>query len=157
MREQWGRTRGVFGLDHFLPASLYCDQITNYDNLVYCCATCNEIKRDRVVPDPCRFLVDGLITVRRDGTLVVRSAEARRIVRILGLDQRPATEFRQLWMGIIDMAKRHDPVLFGRLMGYPEALPDLARLRPPGGNNRPEGVSVSYHARRIRGDLPATY
>jgi hypothetical protein len=37
----------------------------------------------------------------------------------------------------------------------PIDLPNLARLRPPGGNSRPAGVDASHFARRARGELPA--
>ena len=50
-----------------------------------------------------------------------------------------------------------NPDLHRKLMGYPDDLPDLRGLRPPGGNMRPEGVSASCHARRERGELPETY
>jgi hypothetical protein len=41
------------------------------------------------------------------------------------------------------------------LLGYPDNLPDLSRLRPPR-NTRPEGVAKSFFARRKRGELPET-
>lgn len=44
-----------------------------------------------------------------------------------------------------------------QLMGFPDDLPDLSRLRPPEGNSRPEGVQQSYFAQRQRGELPETY
>jgi hypothetical protein len=33
----------------------------------------------------------------------------------------------------------------------------LSRLRPPGGNSRPEGVVKSYFAMASRGELPTAY
>jgi hypothetical protein len=42
-------------------------------------------------------------------------------------------------------------------MGFPDDLPDLSRLRPPGGNSRPEGIEESYFAQRQRGESPAFY
>ena len=62
-----------------------------------------------------------------------------------------------LWRAIIGLAERHDPPLYRRLMGFPDDLPDLKRLRPPGGNTRPEGVQASFHAQRQDGTLPTTY
>lgn len=85
------------------------------------------------------------------------TSEARRIIRLLGLDAREEREGRLLWMGIIALAERNDPPLFRRLMGFPDDLPNLGRLRPPGGNTRPEGVAVSYFARRLTGGLPEVY
>ena len=34
-REQWGRVRGVYTLDHFLPVALHPGKATDYDNLLY--------------------------------------------------------------------------------------------------------------------------
>jgi len=57
----------------------------------------------------------------------------------------------------VTLARRYDPDLFQRLMGFPDDLPDLGRLRPPEGNTRPEGVEESYFAQREKGVLPETY
>jgi hypothetical protein len=66
-------------------------------------------------------------------------------------------EFRRTWIDIISLARQHDPQLHQRLMGFPDDLPDLSRLRPPGGNSRPEGIEESYFAQRQRGESPAFY
>jgi hypothetical protein len=42
-------------------------------------------------------------------------------------------------------------------MSYPDDLPNLARLRPPGGNTRPEGIAESAFARRKVKTFPGTY
>src|SRR5437588_13107558 len=63
LREQWGRTRGVFELDHFLPVSVHPEQERTYDNLLYACATCNAAKRAKLLPDPCQVFVDGEVWV----------------------------------------------------------------------------------------------
>jgi hypothetical protein len=157
VREQWGRVAGLFDLDHFLPTALHPDHRTTYENLLYSCATCNEAKGDDLIPDPCQFLVDGAIVVREDGVVEARTKEARRLVRQLGLDDRKATEFRLLWNAIVALAERFDPPLYQRLMGFPEDLPNLGRLRQPGGNTRPEGIADSYYAKRQNGTLAAKY
>ena len=68
-----------------------------------------------------------------------------------------AIEFRTTWIGIAVLAGKSVPDFYRKLMGFPTDLPDLRRLRPPGGNKRPDGVDASWHARRKRGELPATY
>jgi HNH endonuclease len=156
LRERWGRVAGMFDLDHFLPTARHPEQSRTYDNLLYACATCNAAKGDQATPDPCEVLVNGDAAVRADGTLELRTPDARRLVRMLGLDSRLATEFRQLWIGIVALAKRFDRPLHRRLMGFPDDLPNLAR-RPPGGNTRPEGVAGSAFARRQNGTLPESY
>jgi hypothetical protein len=156
-REQWGLVRGTFAVDHFLPAAVRPDLATEYDNLVYACATCNTAKSDRELPDPAEVLVRDDVRVAEDGTIEGDTPEARRLIRVLGLDDPEYTEFRLLWIGIGALAARHDPELFKRLMGFPADLPDLGALHPPGGNTRPNGAASSHFARRSRGELPETY
>jgi hypothetical protein len=147
----------MFDLDHFLPVARHPEKRGTYDNLLYSCATCNEAKGDELTPDPCDVLVNGDVAARADGVAEARTPEARRLVRVLGLDRPRATEFRRLWIGIIALAERYDRPLMQRLMGFPDDLPNLARLRPPGGNIRPEGVGASAFAARQNGTLPAVY
>lgn len=59
--------------------------------------------------------------------------------------------------GIINLAEQYDHRLYRELLGFPDDLPDLARLRPPEGNRRPEGIQESCFAQRERGELPSTY
>ncbi len=157
VREQWGRVAGLFDLDHFLPAAYHPLHRTTYDNLHYSCGTCNAAKGADLVPDPCQFLVNSAIEVRIDGIVQARTPEALRLVRQLGLDDRKATEFRLLWIAIIALAECCDPPLYQRLMGFPDDLPNLGRLRPPGGNTRPGGIEDSHYSRRQNGTLAATY
>jgi hypothetical protein len=42
-------------------------------------------------------------------------------------------------------------------MGFPADLPNVARLRPPGGNSRPAGVDKSFFVRMSRQILSETY
>ncbi len=157
LREQWGRVRGIYAIDHFLAVAHHPDSVTDYDNLLYACATCNTAKGDRSVPDPLAVLTSPAVRVAEDGSLHTDNREAARLIELLGLDSAPSAEFRMLWIGIVSLAARHDRELYRRLMGYPEDLPDLRRLQPPSGNTRPEGLGRSAHAQKERGDLPATY
>lgn len=157
LREQWGRLRGTFALEHFLPVAHHPDQSTAYDNLLYSCATCNTAKGARNVPDPCRVLLHSVVQVKEDGTITASTAGARRLIRLLGLDEPESTEFRLMWIDIIALAARYAPALHEKLMGFPDDLPDLGRLRPPGGNTRPEGLETAYSWQRERGILPASY
>jgi hypothetical protein len=124
--------------------------------LLYCCAACNEAKGDRVIPDPCQVLLDSDVEVREDGVLVSKTREAHRLVEKLGLNRLEAWEFRRIWISIIALAKEYDSPLYQQLMGFPDELPNLARLRPPGGNSRPEGIAESWYEKRRNGTLPAT-
>lgn len=156
-REQWGRATGDFDLDHFLAVAENPERVTDYDNLLYACSTCNGRKRDLAVPDPTRFLLSGAVTVGEDGSIIGHTPQARRLIRVLDLDGPDTRDFREMWIGIVGLAARCDPTLLRRLLGFPDDLPDLSALRPPGGNAKPEGVEQSHRRRRERGELPDTY
>jgi hypothetical protein len=85
-REQWGRVKAGFALDHFLPVSVHPEHQGNYDNLVYACVACNQSKGAALLPDPTQVLVDGAVRVQDDGRIEGATREARRLIRLLGLD-----------------------------------------------------------------------
>jgi hypothetical protein len=140
--EQWGRVRGSYGIDHFLPVVNHVGLALDYDNLLYACATCNSAKGRRQVPDPLHVLTSLNVQVGENGFLHATTPAAARLIKLLGLNGTVAVEFRLLWIGIVALAAKGDPELHRKLMGYPSPtdLPDLTRLRPPNGNSRPEGV-----------------
>jgi hypothetical protein len=156
-REQWGRLKAHFTLDHFLPVSVHPSGERTYDNLLYACAACNLGKGARILPDPTQAFLNGAMHVLVNGRIQGTTPDARRIIRVLGLDDPEEAEARLLWQGIIALAERYDPPLYQRLMGYPDDLPNLARLRPPAGNTRPAGIQASYDACGKAGCLPLTY
>jgi hypothetical protein len=157
LREQWGRVRGLFDIDHFQPTANRPGRPSEYDNLLYTCATCNATKRALEIPDPLTVLIQANVRVSEDGRIHTASPEAACLIEILALDSDEAVEFRMTWIGIIALSAVADLALYRKLMGFPNDLPDLKRLRPPGGNKRPEGLPVSYHAQRQRSALPDTY
>jgi hypothetical protein len=42
-------------------------------------------------------------------------------------------------------------------LGYPDSLPNLSLLKPPGGNTKPEGIDASFYVHRHEGRLPTVY
>ena len=149
--------RRTFDIDHFKPVALPPEDVRAYDNLLYACGTCNATKGMRGVPDPTTVLLAPDVHVTEDGVIHSKTPEAARLIDLLGLDSPPFTEFRMLWPGILALAERFDPPLSVQLLGFPDDLPNLARLRPPGGNTRPEGVATSYFAQCANGLLPLMY
>src|SRR5438105_1690840 len=117
LREQWGLVRGTFAIDHFLAVAVHPEKITDYDNLVYGCASCNAGKGCQQVPDPCQVLLGTDVRVLEDGTIQGNTPESRRLIRVLGLDDPEYTEFRLLWINIIALTARHAPELHQRLLG----------------------------------------
>ncbi|HYV40077.1 MAG TPA: hypothetical protein VE988_30605 [Gemmataceae bacterium] len=156
-REAWGPLTGWYAIDHFAALALRPDLAREYDNLLYACAACNLSKSHFQTPDPTAALLASTVRVTDDGVLHADSPEAAQVIEVLGLNREKLIDYRELWIGIIRVAAAADPALYRRLMGFPDELPDLKRLRPPGGNTRPEGVSASHFALRQGGTLPATY
>jgi hypothetical protein len=89
--------------------------------------------------------------------MVARTPPAREIVEALHLND-PVYVFRRRKMSaLLEELEKRRPDLHGVWLGYPDDRPDLGRLRPPGGNERPSGIGQSHYARRKRGELPSTY
>src|SRR5581483_1459836 len=72
VREQWGRVRRTFDIDHFLPVAQHPDEGTNYDNLLYSCATCNASKGSQRGHDPCQVFLRADVRVAADGSITGR-------------------------------------------------------------------------------------
>jgi hypothetical protein len=155
-RETWGQATGEFELDHFQPQSIAPHHKLDYFNLIYACRRCNAAKLDGSTDDPSAVLSRVSIKVRADGTLSARSADAHRLIQQLDLNSPKLRNWRVMWMRIVDLASEHDPALEQRLTGFPDELPDLGRLRPPK-NTRPDGIELSWFAKRRRGQLPDRY
>ncbi len=155
IREAW--LPNDLEVEHFEPAAKAPDVELDYNNLLYACRNCNAMKGSRTVPDPTFEFVRGAIAIDDNGALHAKSLRARELVLTLGLNAPRMRSFRRLWIGIVRMAKEHDPELYCQMMGYPKDLPDLSTLRPPSGNDKPEGVESSFFARRSRGKLSEVY
>jgi hypothetical protein len=62
-----------------------------------------------------------------------------------------------MWIEIVALAKRFQPELYQHLLSFPDDLPDLSTLLPPGGNSRSDGMAASYFEKRMNGTLPEMY
>jgi hypothetical protein len=156
-REQWSILPGAYDIDHFVPQSIHPEGRLDYDNLLYVCHSCNLSKSDRLAPDPCSVALGRCLEVHTDGTITALTDEGQALIDVLGLDNAKYTRFRHLWIDILRSLAIHDRETFIQGMRYPDDLPDLSRLRPPGGNIRPEGINNCFYALRARGKLPETY
>ncbi|MCI0457234.1 MAG: HNH endonuclease [Gemmataceae bacterium] len=155
-RETWGQITSEFDLDHFEPQSLNRQLRLDYLNLVYACRRCNAVKRDQTVADPFRLLRATRVTTLPDGSLRPQDRDGQRLILQLDLNSPRLKSWRVMWMRIVDLAKDYDRELYFRLVGFPEDLPNLSKLRPPQ-NTRKEGLEHCWFARRQRGILPAEY
>lgn len=155
-RETWGQVTGEFELDHFEPQSLVPERTLDYFNLIYACRRCNSVKLNEQIDDPLTILTSNFVVLLPDGALSSDSHGARRIIDQIDLNSPAMLRWRVMWMRIVELANERDAVLYQQLTGFPGNLPDLGRLRPPS-NSRPEGIEISWHAKRVRGQLPLTY
>lgn len=156
-RELWGELLAAFHLDHFVPQSQDPTKALEYDNLVYVCASCNSLKSDLLVPDPCQIAYGHCVRVNDDGTIEALNEEGERLVDKLRLDSPDRPRFRRWVLGNLRALIRHaDDDVLAAWTRYPEELPDLRRKHEPG-NSRPEGREQCCFAQRERGELPETY
>ena len=156
-REQWGLVRGSWHIDHFVPQSREPESALTYDNLLYVCHTCNLSKSCHLVPDPCIVAYGQSVQVREDGTIIALNEDGQLLIDVLRLDNEDYTRTRLLLLRMVRAlvtAQDHETLVM--LMGYPNNMPDLSQLRPPG-NTRPEGVDNTFFARWTRGDLEDVY
>jgi hypothetical protein len=155
-RETWGQVTGEFELDHFEPQSLRPDRKLDYFNLVYACRRCNAVKLDQPIDDPLTILSSDVVVVLPHGVLSSHRPDAKRLIQQIDLNSPMLRRWRVMWMRIVDLANQGDTALYQQLTGFPDDLPNLGRLRPPR-NSRPEGVEISWYAKRQRGQLTESY
>lgn len=155
-RETWGQVTGEFELDHFQPQSVAPDRSLDYFNLVYACRRCNSVKLDQRIDDPLVILSSEFVVVFADGVISGDQPHADQLIRQLDLNSPKLRQWRVMWMRILELAKEREPSLYQQLAGFPDDLPNLGRLRPPG-NSRPNGIEVSWYAKRQRDQLPEIY
>jgi HNH endonuclease len=162
-RERWEPDpRANFSVDHLVPQVRAPERACDYDNLVYACTACNYYKRDQLLDlAPCSDAFDLHLRVGNDGVVEALSPQGAALIDRLLLNEPERVRFRSWTLRFIQtLAESSVPeaaALLAEFLSYPDTLPDLHRLRPPGGNMRPEGLAGSHFARRERGELPPTY
>lgn len=163
-RERWYPNRdGSFSVDHFVPKSIEPGRETDYDNLVYACVRCNSNKQATVVGlDPTMAAFGDHFRTDDGGRIEGLSPEAADLIDHLNLNDGPALATRRAALAILRLKGRYPAdedvhAIYVTHFGFPDDLPDLSRLRPPGGNARPEGIANSHFERKKRGELPEVY
>ncbi len=162
-REMWTRDRqDAFAVDHVAPQSDAPDLALDYGNLVYSCLRCNSARRDVRVFDPTREAAGRHLRAEPDGVVTGLSEEGEFLVELLHLNRGSALQERRRIRRILDRwnklpddeSVRRD---FLESFGYPDDLPDLRRLKPPGGNALAVNAGRCFYALRQRGELARTY
>ena len=161
-REMWYPNRqGAFAVEHVLPQVRYPALIRDYDNLIYACLRCNSLKQDLETLDPSRVALRDHLDFEPDGSVVARTVQGRKFIRLFRLDLVPAIEVRYQQLTILRLKSAHPDdanvdQLFRLAFGYPEDLPDL-RTKRPESNSRPAGIRECHFVRRLEGRLPEVY
>lgn len=156
IREQWVDMRRGYQIDHFVPQKLRPDLKAHYDNLLYLCPSCNNLKRAALLPDPCKIALSDCLRFHNDGTVEALNHEGETIVEVLELDDPRLIDLRRRKTGILASLAVSAWPLFVEEMGFPQDLPDLTADSPPR-NGLPDGVSASWLSRRNAGTLPEVY
>lgn len=163
-RERWNPSgHDVFGADHVVAQSANTLLVVTYTNLVYACNTCNSVKCDTPLPE--NPFVEGLgvhLTVSQDGVVVASTAEGEDWITTFCLNRPRRVVLRREILAALQSKHDYpdDPKIdigYRRALGYPDDLPDLSGLHPPGGNAVAGSESRSHFARRSRGELAAVY
>lgn len=162
-REQWEPNgQDAFSVEHLRSQVTDPLLATDYENMIYACSICNAYRGDELLPfDPCDEAMATHLRVLGHGTVEARTIAGEQLIEICHLNRPALIEFRNYLLDLTRLLVRTRSTqavrTLQRVMGFPSDLPNLANRRPPGGNNRPDGIGTSYLERRKRGDLPGVY
>jgi hypothetical protein len=135
-RERWGKRRAEFDIDHIVPRADGGAPF-DYGNLAYACANCNAKKSDSSVPHPEQHAYGKCVKVDDEGRIHPKNSDGVMLIRALCLDDDENTEFRRDWIRTLKTLEKCDAEHFGRMMSFPDELPDLESRRPSE-NAKPE-------------------
>jgi hypothetical protein len=162
-RERW-EANGAdgFGVDHIQAQASRPEQRLDYDNLLYACNTCNSTRRDvKLTADPASDAPGHHLQVLADGTVRALSPAGEALIDLCRLNRALLVAARRRILNLIAVLSNSNALeateVLRDLLAFPTELPNLAALRPPEGNARPDGVGGSYYERRRRGELVDVY
>jgi len=128
-----------------------------YENLVLVCQWCNSRKLAKKIPGPDDLGYGKCIRVlKKSGRVKALNEDGEILVRELKLNHPKNLEMRCDIIKRLDIMKQCAVEEWKRLMGFPEALPDLRRKRK-GSNSKPDGIRESWFEKQRSGALPETY
>ena len=162
-REMWYPDRAAsFSVEHLTPQSEDAALICEYGNLLYACTRCNSARGAERILDPTWVAFGDHLRQGEDGLLIGSTEDGRDLIDLLHLNESPALIVRRKYSRIILLQQRYPDdaeieSLFLEAFGFPNDMPDLRSMRPPGGNSQSGSEQACYFARRERGELPATY
>jgi nitrate reductase cytochrome c-type subunit len=159
-RERWYPSRAAaFSVDHVVPQVEDRMLVCLYGNLVYACLRCNSAKQDVKLIDPTATAFGQHLRVEADGGITALTVEGQDLSDLLHLDKRPAIDVRVEYLQRLRLEAEYpnDPNIhrhFIEAFKYPDDLPDLKGLRPPGGNSHETGKESCYFELRKANRLP---
>ena len=162
-REMWYPDRSnSFQVEHIVAKTFQPDEGTNYANLAYACGRCNSWKGTVPLLNPRKVALADHLRVGSDGQIEGATVEGWILVEQLHLRESPARDNRRCRIELQRLLQENPnhPVvqwLFLNEFGFPDGLPDLTERRPPSGNSRSGSELASYHAIKLRGELPDIY
>jgi hypothetical protein len=160
-RETWSADGdSAFSVDHVKPRVTHPALMCDYGNLLYVCCRCNTMKQDGALPlDPCESGWGVHLQIGDDGVLQALSEVGEELIMACRLNRPLLINARRTILELLAALQASDTeqsrALRLRYLGFPENLPMLSRLKPPGGNGKPEGIATSFYERRERGELLA--
>jgi len=114
-----------------------------------------KLKGKQSVPDPLRVLLSEAVVVYSDGEIETTTKDAAKLIEIIGLNDPAYRDRRRLQIRVLLLADAYDSILYRFLLGFPDDLPNLARLNPAA-NHWPKGTTKSYYEQQNLGILPDT-
>jgi hypothetical protein len=103
-RERWSLSfEDSFSVEHVIPKKKKPDLECVYTNLVYACLRCNSNKQLAHLLDPCQEALGKHIVVQSDMTLSGLTAEGRKLVDALYLNDGPALHNRLMYHTIFEL------------------------------------------------------
>ncbi len=162
-RELWYPDRASsFSVDHVVPQSEDATLLCEYTNLVYACTRCNSARREVRVLSPTEVAFGVHIQLGENGLLQPLTADGHFLIDLLHLNENPALQVRRWYLGISALKASFPDdgevnQLYLEAFGYPDDMPDLRILRPPGGNIRQKSEDACYYVLREEGSIAATY
>jgi hypothetical protein len=162
-RERWEPNgQAAFSIEHIEPRATHPQRAAAYDNLLCSCSVCNACRRDEPLPlDPTTESLALHLRMAADGSIDSLTPQGSKLCDLCHLNRPRLVQFR-LYVTELVAHLQGRPELAAaralqRILGFPDDLPNLQSLRPPGGNFRPEGIATSWFAMRTRAKLPLGY
>jgi hypothetical protein len=147
----------MFHIDHYIPAVEAPQLVSEYSNLLYSCARCNEAKKAIIgLPDPCQVAFHDCLRILEDGSVEALNSNGESLLKILRLNSRSSVRYRSSLIRTFAAIELTKPEVYQEWMRFPDDLPDL-RLKKVPSNSKPEGAANCFLALRERGQLPAIY